>query len=119
MREQQRSHRYNREAVLAAIDKLGPNDHYSLFGGEALILPLKDLEELLQIAHTRFGRSGVQTNGSLITNAHIDLFTKYNTHVGISMDGPDDLNDSRWAGTLDATRKRTERTMWSLKELCA
>lgn len=119
MREVQRSHRYNREAVLAAIDKLAPNEYFSLFGGEALILPLKDLDELLQIAHTRFGHSGVQTNASLITEKHIELFIKYNTHVGISMDGPDELNDSRWAGTLEATRKQTQRTMWALKELCA
>lgn len=117
MREQQRSHKYNREAVLAAIDKLGPDDYFSLFGGEALILPIKDIDELLGIAFKRFGRSGVQTNASLVTEAHIELFTKYNTHVGISMDGPDELNDSRWAGTLEATRKQTGRTMWALNEL--
>lgn len=118
MRNVQKSHKYDRKAVLAAIDKLKPDEYFSLFGGEALILPLKDLDELLQIAHTRFGHSGVQTNASLITEKHIELFIKYNTHVGISMDGPDELNDSRWAGTLEATRKQTQRTMWALKELC-
>lgn len=100
--------RYNKEKVLAELQHV--ESHWSLFGGEALILPLNELEELLSLAHTRWGQSGIQTNATLITPAHIDLFDKYNTHVGISLDGPGELNDSRWAGTLDATRKLTERT---------
>lgn len=117
MREQQRHHRYNREAVLEAIQKLPKNQHWSLFGGEALILPLADLEELLSLSHTMSGTSGIQTNGALITDKHIDLFVKYKTHVGISLDGPDELNDSRWAGTLDATRKQTQRTHAAIRAL--
>lgn len=117
MREQQRHHRYDREAVLASIEKLGPTAHFSLFGGECLILPLKDVEELLSIAYKKSGRSGLQTNGALITDKHIDVFAKYNTHVGISLDGPDELNDSRWAGTVEATRKQTERTHWAIRTL--
>jgi uncharacterized protein len=117
MRERQRTHRYNREAVLASIAKLKPNDHFSLFGGECLILPLPEIAELLEIAYTRSGSSGLQTNGALITDAHIDAFIKYRTQVGISLDGPDELNDSRWAGTLDATRKQTARTHWALNRL--
>mgnify|MGYP003347235368 FL=1 len=99
--------RYDRTAVLAAIDKAEHN--WSLFGGEALLLNLEDLEELLKVSFDKWKRSGVQTNGTLITPKHIELFEKYQTHVGISLDGPDDLNDSRWAGTLDATRKATEK----------
>jgi uncharacterized protein len=117
MREEQRSHRYDRDAVLASIKKLGPKDHFSLFGGECLLLPLHHLEELLSISHARSGRSSVQTNGALITDKHIELFIKYNTHVGISLDGPDELNDSRWAGTLEATRKQTARTLHAIDTL--
>lgn len=101
-------HRYNKEKVLAQLQHVMGS--WSLFGGEALLLPLPDLEELLKLAHDRWKYSGVQTNGTLITPAHVELFHKYNTHVGISLDGPDELNDSRWAGTLDATRRMTART---------
>ena len=107
--------RYDRTAVLAAIDKAEHN--WSLFGGEALLLNLEDLEELLKVSFDRWKRSGVQTNGTLITPKHIELFEKYHTHVGISLDGPDDLNDSRWAGTLDATRKATEKTFRAIDML--
>jgi uncharacterized protein len=90
---------------------------WSLFGGEALLISLKDLEELLAAGFSKWHSTGVQTNGTLITPAHIELFEKYNTHVGISLDGPDDLNDSRWAGTLEATRKATEKTFQAINML--
>lgn len=107
--------RYDRVAVLAAIDKAEHN--WSLFGGEALLLNLVDLEELLQVSYNKWKRSGVQTNGTLITPKHIELFEKYKTHVGISLDGPEELNDSRWAGTLEATRKATEKTFQAIDML--
>lgn len=108
--------RYHEEAVLAAIDKLP--DHWSLFGGEALILPIDKIETLLKKGFDRWKYTGIQTNGVLITEAHIELFKKYKTHVGISLDGPDELNDSRWAGTLEATRKATAKTHHAIKRLC-
>jgi len=116
--ESGRSYRYDKEAVLAAIDKLKPGDHWSLFGGEALILNMTDLEELLKLGFDRNGKSGIQTNGSLITEAHIELFRKYKTHIGISLDGPDELNDSRWAGTEEATRAATAKTHNAIRRLC-
>lgn len=117
MRQQQRSHRYDRTAVLASIAKLKKGEQFTLFGGECLILPLKDIDELLSISYQRTQTSGLQTNGALITEKHIDAFIKYKTHVGISLDGPDELNDSRWAGTVAATRKQTAKTHWAIRRL--
>ena len=110
-------HRYNKEKVLAQLQHVTAS--WSLFGGEALLISLPDLEELLQLAFNRWKHSGIQTNGTLITPAHIELFHKYNTHVGISLDGPDELNDSRWAGTLEATRRMTARTHNAIDMLVA
>lgn len=109
--------RYQKDKVIEAIKKTKTQNALNLFGGEALLLNIKDLEELLKIGFDRWGHSSVQTNGSLITPAHIELFRKYNTGVGVSVDGPDDLNDSRWAGTLEATRKATQKTMRALDML--
>lgn len=108
--------RYNREAVIAAIHKL--DGQWSLFGGECLVLPLKDVDELLSLGFAKHGTTSLQTNGALITPAHIDVFKKYKTQVGISLDGPGELNDSRWAGTVDATRKQTAKTLWAIEALC-
>jgi uncharacterized protein len=116
LRDENPVNRYKRDAVLKSIEKV--TEAYTLFGGESLILPIEQVEELLRISFERFGSSGIQTNGVLITNAHIELFKKYKTGVGISLDGPDDLNDSRWAGTVDATRKQTARTLWAIQRMC-
>lgn len=107
--------KYNKAAVFAQIESSTGN--WSLFGGEALILPIEEIEELLKLGYEKWKSTGIQTNGTLITPAHVDLFEKYHTHVGISLDGPDDLNDSRWAGTLDATRKATARTFAAIDML--
>ena len=100
--------RFHKKEILGAIAEMKSPFH--LFGGEALLLPLADLEELWKLGYEKFKSNGVQTNGTLITDAHIALFKKYNVHPGISIDGPGALNDIRWAGTLEATRAATAKT---------
>jgi uncharacterized protein len=39
-------------------------------------------------------------------------------HVGISIDGPGELNDVRWAGTLARTREATAKTEANIERLC-
>ncbi len=92
---------------------------FTLFGGEPLLLPLADLRELWAWGLERFGRNGVQTNGTLITDEHLALFREYRVHVGVSLDGPGELNDVRWAGSLPKTRDATERAHRAVESLCA
>ena len=84
---------------------------FTLFGGEPLLMKFDDLVDILQWGFARYGSTSVQTNGALITPAHVELFARCRTSVGISVDGPDELNDARWAGTLDKTREATAATM--------
>lgn len=107
--------RYNREAVLATLKNVGAA--FTIFGGEPLMLPIPQLEELLMLSCQKFGHSGIQTNGNLITDEHIEMFIRCKTHVGISIDGPGELNDARWAGNVESTRKQTKRTEVNLKKL--
>lgn len=100
---------------------------FSLFGGEPLLAPIDDLAELCRWGNETFGSQmakgykvvSCQTNGSLVTDAHVELFKRYGVSVGISMDGPGELNDSRWAGTLEKTRKRTAQSQEAIGKLCA
>ena len=96
----------------AAIERAGAN--FTIFGGEPLLVPEHVLEELWALGYERFGSNGIQTNATLITDRHIALFKRYNVSVGISVDGPDDLNDARWAGTVARTREATRvaRSEW-------
>ncbi|ADP83665.1 radical SAM protein [Pseudofrankia inefficax] len=89
----------------------------TLFGGEPLLLGLDDLEDLLRWGAARPGGVGIQTNGTLITDAHVALFRAYDVSVGISVDGPDELNDLRWHGSLARTRAATAATHRAIAKL--
>jgi uncharacterized protein len=108
--------KYDLQAMKDAIAAEG--QPFILFGGEPLLVPVEDLEELWRFGLERFGYNGVQTNGVLIEERHLELFRRYKVHVGISMDGPGPLNDARWQGTLGATRAATERTQAAIERLC-
>jgi uncharacterized protein len=99
----------------AALEREGSN--FTIFGGEPLLVPEPVLEELWAFGLQRFGSNGIQTNGTLIDDRFIELFKRYRVSVGISVDGPEDLNDVRWAGTLSATREATARTHAAIERL--
>ncbi len=109
-------HTYDIEEMKAAAERLG--EPFSLFGGEPLLLPLPDLEALWSWGLEKYGRNSLQTNGTLISDNHIELFKRYKVGVGISVDGPDDCNDVRWHGTLTRTREATAKTLCSIERLC-
>jgi uncharacterized protein len=108
--------RYDVEAMLRALD--AEQSPFTLFGGEPLMLPHADLERLWTYGLERFGVNRVQTNATLIDDDHIRLFQEYNVQVGISVDGPDELNDARWGGSLARTRDATARTHAAIERLC-
>ena len=85
---------YNLKAVLKKMEEY-KNLEITLHGGEILCLPHKDLETLLSKSYEIHKKSGIQTNATLIDNKKIALFKKYNTHVGISWDGPGELSKFR------------------------
>jgi uncharacterized protein len=91
---------------------------FVLFGGEPLLVPESDLERLWSWGLERFGGNAVQTNGTLINDEHIRMFKEYKVSVGISVDGPGELNDTRWHGTLERTRIATAKTEAAIRRLC-
>jgi uncharacterized protein len=108
---------YDLEKMKAGV--LADGRPFILFGGEPLIMPEDHLEDLWSWGLEQFGSNGIQTNGTLINDRHIELFRKYSVQVGISVDGPGELNDVRWAGTLEKTRAATARTQAAIERLCA
>jgi uncharacterized protein len=83
-----------------------------------LLLPKEVLRSLWEWGLNQYGRNLLQTNGTLLDDDHVDLFARYKVSVGISVDGPDELNDARWQGTLEKTRAATRRTQDSITRLC-
>lgn len=91
---------------------------FALFGGEPLLVPIEDLEKLWAWGFARFGYNAIQTNGTLITEEHVRMFKRYNVTVGISLDGPGELNDARWHGTIEKTRESTAKAEHAIRRLC-
>lgn len=100
--------RYDVDAMIRSLEEVG--EPFSLFGGEIMMTADKDLERLLSYGRERHGGTGMQTNGTLVEERHLDLFRSHAVRVGVSIDGPGPLNDVRWAGSLRATRRATART---------
>ncbi|MCB9704062.1 MAG: radical SAM protein [Myxococcales bacterium] len=109
--------RYDMAAITRALE--GEEEPFTLFGGEPLLLPKADLERLLALGLQRHGYTSIQTNAALIDDEHLDLFRRYRVQVGVSIDGPGELNDARWAGGGPATRELTARAEAAIERLCA
>jgi uncharacterized protein len=110
-------HTYDLQKMKAAIEKSGGG--FTLFGGEGLLVPEKDLEALWSWGLEKYGKNAIQTNGTLINDNHVRMFKEYKVQVGISVDGPGELNDVRWAGSLETTREATAKTHAAIERLCA
>ncbi|XEC97422.1 radical SAM protein [Paenibacillus tarimensis] len=110
------THRYDMDLMKAAIEREG--GPFTLFGGEALLLPLDDLEELLRWGLKKYGNNSIQTNGVLINDEHMRMFRQYNVNVGVSIDGPGELNGLRRNGGAARTLESTNRTLANISRLC-
>ncbi len=91
---------------------------FTLFGGEPLLMRFEDLEHLFAWGLETTGQNAIQTNGVLIEDRHIDLFRRYKVSVGISIDGPGELNDARWHRGLEKTRQSTALVEAVIERLC-
>lgn len=109
------THRFDVAKMKESLARNG--SEFTIFGGEPLLTPDAVLEELWSFGLEKFGSNGIQTNGTLIDEHHIDLFKKYKVSVGISVDGPEELNDVRWAGSRKRTRAATARTHAAIERL--
>jgi uncharacterized protein len=89
----------------------GLQQPFTLFGGEPLLTSVPELDQYFAIGYEKFKSNSIQTNGLLIGDAHIDLFKRYNVHVGLSLDGPGKLNSPR-CDIAD-----TERILYNIRRL--
>ena len=61
--------------MLAGLEKEG--GPFILFGGEPLLTDIDDLETIFKWGFEKYGGNGIQTNGTLITDRHIEMFKNY------------------------------------------
>jgi radical SAM/SPASM domain FxsB family protein len=98
--------RMSMDVVRGAAHRIGehvtahdlPSVHVVLHGGEPLLSGPRHLADLLEAVRGGIpAATGVhfelQTNGTLLTEAWLDLFERYDVAVGVSLDGPPTAND--------------------------
>jgi uncharacterized protein len=88
-----------------------------LHGGEALILSKPLIERFLKLSFELSGRSSIQTNGYMIDDDIIEMFKKYKTGVGISIDGPWPCNEYRGVGSAEERKKQTAQILKNIDRL--
>jgi uncharacterized protein len=102
-----------------------PQEIPGLHGGEPLLLRDEDIETIFEWIYNNYEQvrkgekySHIQTNGTLLRNKHIDIFDKYNVNVGVSCDGPPELNRERKASMReDATDRLSGLTYENIFKL--
>ena len=78
----------------------------SVHGGEPLLIKTPELRQYLKTIFDKYGKSGIQTSLEKMKPAHIDIFERYKTHVGISLDGHIAYMN---AGRMDCSLKERTR----------
>ncbi|MGW1744939.1 FxsB family cyclophane-forming radical SAM/SPASM peptide maturase [Streptomyces sp. NPDC002092] len=86
-----------RIAEHAAVHGLG-TVHVILHGGEPLLAGPRHMADLLGVVREEIPsgtevRFELQTNGTLLSEAWLDLFERFGVTVGVSLDGPPTAND--------------------------
>jgi uncharacterized protein len=122
---------YDIEAIMDKLEEWKekyPDTLPGMHGGEPLLVRKEHLERIFSWVNENYDttnrKTHIQTNGTLMDEDHIEMFKEYNVHVGISCDGPPDLNEERKAaGERDedtggrATEKMSEKTHEAI-EMC-
>jgi len=88
-------HRYNLNEMIATFKNIYVRgDAVTLHGGEVCTMPIKDIEHVLKQIRAIMGNDSIALQTSLFgaTHRHIKLFEKYNVSIGVSVDGPPELN---------------------------
>jgi radical SAM protein with 4Fe4S-binding SPASM domain len=114
---------YDLDAILDRLEKFhekDPEQAPGLHGGEPLLMDDDDIETIFEFIDDTWEDSPtIQTNATMIGDHHIELFDEYNVTVGVSCDGPIELNTQRNArhGDEDVTDDMSVETMRSIVRL--
>jgi len=88
-------------------------------GGEPLMFPPEDLRTILKTMYDLYGRTGIQTNGILLSDEHLAMFREFKTSVGVSIDGDTaELNQGRWNDgdlSTDRIQELTDLTLGNME----
>jgi uncharacterized protein len=125
IRSKHKNFDYDIEKILSRIEeeyrKCPKSRVPCLHGGEPLLLKFDDVRRLLEKIYSLWGSTSIQTNGTLITDEHIELFEQYRTAVGVSIDGDTwELNYGRWNAkrlSKEEIQRKTDLVLNTMKKM--
>ena len=123
-----KSPRYDIEAMLAtagARSEREKSQGASLHGGEISLLPAKDLRRLVEgLLVRQYPTVTLQTNALTLTEEKMRMLASFNdkdnpgrVSVGVSLNGPKELNRDRRFGSIAQTDRATERIHRNVERL--
>lgn len=86
-----------------AYAKITNHNEVVLHGGEPLLWGLNNISRFIDLVTKAGLKVGIQTNGVIITEKHVELFRRYNVNVGVSIDGDPDIGFTRGIYKEDGT----------------
>lgn len=102
---------------LKFFKKKNPHSTPGLHGGEPLLMDRDDIRRVFSWVNDNYdGNPHIQTNATLVDDEIIEIFKQHDVGVGVSCDGPEELNQLRKAsGEVEKKRakvtdKMTEQT---------
>lgn len=109
--------KYDVDAMLEKADTLfsesrNKSQNLCVHGGECTIVDKSVLEKLLKKAFDLTNNSAIQSNAYAIDDELINLFLKYKTHIGVSIDGDGELNSLRgFPNNPEKTKAYTDKVI--------
>lgn len=91
----------------------------TLHGGEPLwVLDIKKLEDIFSFCVENGIKVGIQTNGTILSDKHIDIIKKYNVHISLSIDGHlPEMNMLRNSLNIEYSKNFTRLLLKNIKKL--
>lgn len=101
---------YNKEKMIETAKKMAKNCNCSsptiiMHGGELLSLPIEDFAWFVDELHKIYKTISMQTSLMGLTEDHIRIIKGHDIHLGISIDGPPELNILRGPRNKDLNDK--------------
>lgn len=126
MKDEAIANEYDLDLIMERLEQFReeyPHIMPGMHGGEPLLLPIEHMRRIYTFIDENYEHLDdtphIQTNGTLLRDEHIELFEEFDVDMGISMDGPEELNDSRIArsGGEDVTRKMSSETYGTIERI--
>lgn len=107
---------YDLEAVRLA-SRGGPAGQAVLHGGEPLLMSINDMRILCEELAGQKRPISIQTNLTFLRDEHVQLFRDFRVSVGVSLNGPGEMNRDRTTGNDASTDRMTERIHGNIAKL--